>query len=167
MILLFSRLRAEYQTSKNKETFYMIAIASDHGGFAMKQQLLNHLKERGVPCEDLGCYSEDSVDYPAYAEALCRAVTDGTYERGVLVCGTGIGMSIAANKMPGIRAALCGDCYSAAMAREHNDANVLCLGGRVLGTALAMKILDTWLDTPFSGAEKHARRIAQIKAMEK
>ena len=144
----------------------MIAIASDHGGFAMKQQLVDHLKERGIPCADLGCYSEDSVDYPAYAEKLGRAVAAGEYERGVLVCGTGIGVSIAANKIPGIRAALCGDCYSAAMAREHNNANVLCLGGRVLGTALAMKILDTWLDTPFSGLEKHARRIAQIKALE-
>ena len=144
----------------------MIAIASDHGGFAMKQQLVNHLKERGVPYADLGCHSEDSVDYPAYAEALCRAVAAGEYERGVLVCGTGIGMSIAANKIHGIRASLCGDCYSAAMAREHNDANVLCLGGRVLGTALAMKILDTWLDTPFSGLEKHARRIAQMRALE-
>lgn len=144
----------------------MIAIASDHGGFAMKNQLVAHLREQGISIEDLGCYSEDSVDYPAYAETLARAVADGTYERGVLVCGTGIGMSIAANKVPGVRAALCADCYSAAMAREHNDANVLCLGGRTLGPALAMRILDTWLGTPFSGLEKHARRIVQIKALE-
>ena len=144
----------------------MIAIASDHGGFAMKQQLAAHLRDRGVAFEDLGCYSEDSVDYPAYAEKLCRAVVAGTYSRGILVCGTGIGMSIAANKTHGIRAALCADCYSAAMAREHNDANVLCLGGRTLGPALAMRILDTYLDTPFSGLEKHARRIAQIGGLE-
>lgn len=144
----------------------MIAIASDHGGFAMKRELIAHLRERGAETEDLGCYSEESVDYPAYAEKLGAAVADGTYERGVLVCGTGIGMSIAANKLPGVRAALCADCYSAAMAREHNDANVLCLGGRTLGPALAMRILDTWLDTPFSGLEKHARRIGQIKALE-
>lgn len=144
----------------------MIAIASDHGGFAMKNQLLAHMREAGVEIEDLGCFSEESVDYPAYAEKLGRAVAAGQYERGVLVCGTGIGMSIAANKIPGVRAALCADCYSAAMAREHNDANVLCLGGRTLGPALAMRILDTWLGTPFSGLEKHARRIAQIKALE-
>lgn len=144
----------------------MIAIASDHGGFAMKTQLISHLRERGTECADLGVYSEDSADYPAIAEALCRSVLDGTYERGVLVCGTGIGMSIAANKIHGVRAALCADCYSAAMAREHNDANILCLGGRTLGPALAMKILDTYLDTPFSGLEKHARRIAQIAALE-
>lgn len=144
----------------------MIAIASDHGGFAMKQWLCSHLTERGIPFEDLGCYSEESVDYPAYAEKLGKAVAAGQYERGVLVCGTGIGMSIAANKIEGVRAALCADCYSAAMAREHNDANVLCLGGRTLGTALAGKILDTWLDTPFSGLEKHARRIAQIGNLE-
>ena len=144
----------------------MIAIASDHGGFAMKQYLISHLEERGIPFADLGCYSEDSVDYPAYAEKVCRGIAAGEYERGVLVCGTGIGMSIAANKLPGIRAALCGDCYSAAMTRAHNDSNVLCLGGRVLGTGLAGMILDAWLDTPFSGLEKHARRIAQIKALE-
>lgn len=144
----------------------MIAIASDHGGFAMKQWLCRHLDERSVPYADLGCYSEESVDYPGVAAALCRAVAAGEYEKGVLICGTGIGVSIAANKIRGIRAALCGDCYSAAMAREHNDANVLCLGGRTTGTGLAGMILDTWLDTPFSGLEKHARRIAQIAALE-
>lgn len=145
----------------------MLVIASDHGGFAMKEQLCAHLRERGVDFEDAGCFSEESVDYPAYAEKVGKAVAAGVYERGVLVCGTGIGMSIAANKIPGIRAALCGDCYSAAMSREHNDANILCLGGRTLGTALAMRILDTWLDTPFSHAEKHSRRIAQIGALDR
>lgn len=145
----------------------MIAIASDHGGYAMKTQLIAHLRERGVPLEDLGCYSEDSVDYPVYAEKLARAVADGVYERGVLVCGTGIGMSIAANKVPGVRAALCADCYSAEMARAHNDANVLCLGGRTLGTELARRILDIWLDTPFSGADKHTRRVAMLDGLMK
>ncbi len=144
----------------------MIAIASDHGGFALKNTLIERMRERGDAFEDLGCYTEERVDYPAYAEAVARGVADGTYERGVLVCGTGIGMSIAANKIPGIRAALCADCYSAQMTREHNDSNILCLGGRTLGPALAMRILDIWLDTPFSGAEHHARRIARIGALE-
>ncbi len=143
----------------------MIAIASDHGGYALKEILKEHLAGRGIPVEDLGCGGE-SVDYPVYAEKLCRAVAAGQYERGILVCGTGIGMSIAANKIHGIRAALCGDCFSAEMSRQHNDANVLCLGGRVLGTELAKKIVDTYLDTGFSGAEHHARRIAMIKELE-
>jgi len=145
----------------------MIAIASDHGGFAMKQTLIDHLRERGLDFEDLGCYSEASVDYPVYAEKAARGVAAGTYEKAVLVCGTGIGMSMAANKVPGIRAAVCADCYSAAMTREHNDSNVLCLGGRTIGPALAMRILDIWLDTPFSGVEKHARRIGMIADLEK
>lgn len=144
----------------------MLAIASDHGGFAMKQLLIDHLKESGVELEDLGCYSEDSVDYPVYAEKAARGVADGVYERAILVCGTGIGMSIAANKVPGVRAALCCDCYSAEMTRLHNDSNVLCLGGRTLGIELAARIMDIWLDTPFSGAEKHARRIGLITELE-
>ncbi len=143
----------------------MIAIASDHGGYALKIALMEHLAKRGVDFEDLGCNGEP-VDYPAYAEKLCQGVTAGQYERGILVCGTGIGMSIAANKIHGIRAALCADCYSAAMSREHNDANVLCLGGRTLGTELAKRIVDTYLDTPFSGAEHHVRRIEMIRELE-
>ena len=144
----------------------MIAIASDHGGFAMKTQLIAHLKDRGVDFEDLGCYSEASVDYPVYAEKAARGVAAGTYDRAVLICGTGIGMSMAANKIPGIRAALCADCYSAEMTRAHNDSNVLCLGGRTIGIELAKRILDIWLDTPFSGLEKHARRIGLIAGLE-
>ena len=144
----------------------MIAIASDHGGYALKQEIIKHLTEKGVPIEDLGCGGE-RVDYPDYAEKLCRAIVAGQYERGTLCCGTGIGVSIAANKIHGIRAALCGDCFSAEMSRQHNDANVLCLGGRVLGTELAKKIVDTYLTTPFSGAESHSRRIAKIADLEK
>lgn len=144
----------------------MIAIASDHGGYALKQSLIQHLTDRGVPVEDLGCGGEP-VDYPDYAEKLCQAVLAGKAERGILVCGTGIGMSIAANKIHGIRAALCADCYSAEMARQHNDANVLCLGGRTLGSELAAKIVDTYLGTGFSNAEHHIRRIAMIKDLEK
>ena len=143
----------------------MIAIASDHGGYALKQELIGHLTAQGVQVDDLGCGGEP-VDYPDYAEKLCHAVLDGQYERGILVCGTGIGMSIAANKIHGIRAALCADCYSAEMARQHNDANVLCLGGRTLGSELAKKIVDTYLNTPFSNAEHHINRIAKIKDLE-
>lgn len=144
----------------------MFAIASDHGGFAMKQQLIEHLKESSVEFEDLGCYSEQSVDYPIYAEKAARGVADGKYERAILVCGTGIGMSIAANKISGIRAALCADCYSAEMTRLHNDSNVLCLGGRTLGTELAKRIMDIWLETPYVAVEKHARRIGMIRDLE-
>ena len=144
----------------------MLAIASDHGGFAMKQLLIEHLKESSVEFEDLGCYSENSVDYPAYAEKAARGVADGVYDRAILICGTGIGMSIAANKIPGVRAALCSDCYSAEMTRLHNDSNVLCLGGRTIGPELAKRITDIWIETPFSGMEKHARRIGMIARME-
>lgn len=145
----------------------MIAIASDHGGFAMKNQLIAHLKEQGIALEDLGCYTEESVDYPAYAEKLAHAVAAGTYEKGILVCGTGIGMSIAANKIHGVRAALVADCYSAEMTRQHNDANVLCLGGRTIGSELAKRITDIFLKTPFSGAENHTRRVAMIGELDK
>lgn len=145
----------------------MIAIACDHGGYELKQQILAHLSELGVAVEDLGCHSADRVDYPVYAEKLGRAVAAGTYDKGILICGTGIGMSIAANKIPGVRAALCADCYSAEMTRLHNDANVLCLGGRTLGSELAKRIVDTYLAASFSGAEHHARRLAMIRELEK
>ena len=145
----------------------MFAIASDHGGFAMKQKLIEHLEESSVEYIDLGCYSEESVDYPLYAEKAARGVAEGEYERAILVCGTGIGMSIAANKISGIRAALCCDCYTAEMTRLHNDSNVLCLGGRILGGELAKRIMDIWLETPYVAVEKHAHRIALIKEMEK
>ncbi len=145
----------------------MIAIASDHGGFALKQELLALLKEKGYEYNDLGCYDTQSVDYPAYAAAVCREVLEGRAEKGVLVCGTGIGMSIAANKFPGIRAALVTDCYSAEMTRQHNDANVACFGGRTVGPELARRMLAIFLETPFSGQEKHARRIGQIRELER
>ena len=144
----------------------MIAIASDHAGYALKQTLIEHLTAKGVGIEDLGCDGKP-VDYPIYAEKLCTAVAAGRYERGILVCGTGIGMSIAANKIPGIRAALCGDCFSAAMSRQHNDANVLCLGGRVVGAELAKMIVDTYLSNGFSNGESHIRRIGMLKELEK
>ena len=141
----------------------MIAIGSDHGGFELKGIIIKHLEERGLEYKDFGTYSSDSCDYPVYARAVAHAVADGECERGIVICGTGIGISIAANKVPGIRAALCGDCYSAEMARQHNDANVLALGARVTGAGLAVKIADTFLNTPFSGGERHCRRINMIE----
>ena len=143
----------------------MIAIGSDHGGFALKEEIKKHLAERGIPFTDFGTDSEASCDYPVYAEKVCRAVTGGEAELGILCCGTGIGMSMAANKIRGIRCACCGDCFSAEMTRRHNDANVLALGGRVLGVGLALKIADIFLDTPFEGG-RHARRVGQIMALE-
>ena len=143
----------------------MIALGSDHGGFALKEEIKKHLTEKGVPFRDYGTGSEASCDYPIYAEKVCRAVTGGEAEKGILCCGTGIGMSMAANKIRGIRCACCGDCFSAEMTRRHNDANVLALGGRVLGVGLALEIADIFLDTPFEGG-RHARRVAQIMALE-
>lgn len=141
----------------------MLAIGSDHGGFALKREIMAHLEQRGLAYRDLGTYSEDSCDYPVYAKAVARAVASGECERGILICGTGIGVSITANKVPGIRCALCGDCFSARATREHNDANVLALGARVTGPGLALMIVDTFLDTPFSNDERHIRRISQIE----
>lgn len=141
----------------------MIAIGSDHGGFALKQALMAHLDQRGLAYRDFGTYSEASCDYPVYARAVANAVASGECERGIIICGTGIGVSITANKIPGIRAALCGDCFSAEATRLHNDANVLCMGARVVGEGLALKIADTFLDTPFSNDERHIRRISLIE----
>ena len=143
----------------------MYAIGSDHGGYALKQEIMKHLTERGIEYRDYGTFSTDSCDYPDYGEAVGRAVASGECERGIVVCGTCIGISIAANKVHGVRCALCGDCFSAQMAREHNDANVLALGARVLGPGLALKIVDTFLDAEFQGG-RHARRVAKIMALE-
>ena len=141
----------------------MIAIGSDHGGYSLKQVIMKHLDERGLEYHDFGTYNEESCDYPDYGEAVARAVASGEYERGIIICGTGIGISITANKVPGVRAALCGDCFSAEMTRLHNDANILAMGARVVGPGLALKIVDTFLDTPFSGDERHVRRINMIE----
>lgn len=141
----------------------MIAIGSDHGGFALKQAIMKHLESRGEQYHDFGTYTEESCDYPDYGRAVAQAVAGGEYQCGILICGTGIGISITANKVPGIRAALCGDCFSAEATRQHNDANILALGARVVGEGLALKIVDTFLDTPFSNDERHIRRIAKIE----
>ena len=141
----------------------MIAIGSDHGGFELKKKLMEHLRERGLEYKDFGTYSSASCDYPVYAKAVANAVASGECDRGIIICGTGIGVSITANKVRGIRAALCGDCFSAEATRQHNDANVLCMGARVVGEGLALKIADTFLDTPFSNDERHIRRIEMIE----
>ena len=143
----------------------MIAIGCDHGGFNLKQEVMKHLTEKGLEYKDYGTYNTDSCDYPIYAEAVANAVVSGECDRGILICGTGIGISIAANKVKGVRAALCGDCFSAEMTRRHNDANILAMGERVLGPGLALKIVDTFLDTEFEGG-RHARRVDLISALE-
>lgn len=143
----------------------MIAIGSDHGGLSLKRDIIKHLDKRQIKYKDFGTYSEDSCDYPVFGEAVGRAVAAGEYERGIIICGTGIGISIAANKIRGIRAALCGDCYSAEYTRRHNDANVLALGARVIGSGLALKIVDIFLDTQFEGG-RHERRIGLISDIE-
>ena len=143
----------------------MIAIGCDHGGFELKNHVINHLKEKGIEYKDYGTYSEESVDYPDCAKPVCEAIQNGEAESGILICGTGIGISIAANKYKGIRAALCGDVYSAKMTKEHNNANIICMGGRVIGRELAFMIVDAWLEAEFAGG-RHADRIAKIHAVE-
>ncbi len=143
----------------------MIAIGADHGGFELKEHIKRHLDELGLEYKDYGTYSEDSIDYPDCAAPVCRAVQDGAADKGILICGTGIGISIAANKHKGIRAALCGDVYSAEMTKRHNNANVICLGGRVTGRELAFMIVDAWLNAEFEGG-RHADRVAKIHKIE-
>ena len=143
-----------------------VYLGSDHGGFELKNALAARLREAGFVTEDLGCYSAESCDYPDFAAAVGRAVAAREGALGLLVCGTGIGMSIAANKIPGVRAALCGDVFSAKMTRRHNDANVLCLGARVVGPGLAAEIADAFFSSSFEGA-RHARRVEKIAELEK
>ncbi len=143
----------------------MIAIGADHGGFELKEHIKKHLDELGLEYKDYGTYSEESVDYPDCAKPVCEAVMDGTADKGILICGTGIGISIAANKHKGIRAALCSDVYSAKMTKVHNNANVICLGGRVTGRELAFMIVDAWLNAEYEGG-RHQARIDKIHAIE-
>lgn len=141
----------------------MIAIGSDHGGFELKQAIMKHLEKRGIEYKDYGTYTPDSCDYPVYGKAVANAIVNGECELGIIICGTGIGISITANKIKGIRAALCADCFSAEATRQHNNANILALGARTTGEGLALKIVDTFLDTPFSNDERHIRRISLIE----
>lgn len=143
-----------------------IAVGCDHGGLAHKEAIAAHLKERGFEVVDFGTHSTDSVDYPDIALPLARAVARGECERGILVCGTGIGMSLAANKVRGIRAAACSEHFSAKYTRLHNDSNILCLGGRVIGIGTALELADLFVDTEFEGG-RHQARIDKITAIEK
>lgn len=144
----------------------MIAIGSDHAGFELKSEIIRHLKEIGHEVKDFGTYDCSSVDYPDYGQAVAEAVKDSVCEKGIVICGTGLGISMAVSKVPGIRAALCTDCYMARMSREHNDANILALGARVIGAGLALEIVDVWLRSEFQGG-KHKMRIDKICGIEK
>lgn len=160
---ILRRVKKVIQILKNEGGREMIALGSDHGGYELKQEIIRHLEERGISYKDYGCYDESSCDYPVYAKEVGHAIVNGECDKGILVCGTGIGISIAANKIKGIRAALCHDVFSAKATREHNDANILAMGARVVGPGLALLIVDTFLDTEFSGEERHINRIQQIE----
>lgn len=144
----------------------MIALGCDHGGFRLMQEVIRYLEEAGIPYKNFGTENEEACDYPAYAKKAAEAILAGECDKGILICGTGIGISIAANRYPGIRAAVCHDCFSAKATREHNDANILAMGGRVVGAGLALEIVRIFLQTPFSGEERHERRIQMIEKEE-
>ena len=141
----------------------MLALGCDHGGFPLMLEVIKYLEEQNIPFKNFGTFTEESVDYPEFAKSVAHAVADGACEKGILICGTGIGISIAANKVKGIRAALCGDVFSAKATREHNDANILAMGARVTGAGLALEIVKAFLETPFSNDERHMRRINKIE----
>jgi len=144
----------------------MIAIGCDHGGYERKQEVIGYFEENHIEYRDFGCYGKDSCDYPEYGQAVARAVASGECYRGIVICTTWIGISITANKVKGIRCALCSDTVSAKLTREHNNANVLALGAGIVGPNLALSIVDTFLNTEFPGEEKHCRRVAAIQALE-
>lgn len=141
----------------------MIAIGSDHGGFDLKEAVIAHLKEQNIAYKDYGCYDKSSCDYPVFGRSVAEAVAAGECEKGIVICTTGIGISITANKIKGIRCALCADTLTARMTREHNDANVLAMGGGIVGPNLGISIVDAFLNTEFSGEEKHRRRVGLIE----
>jgi RpiB/LacA/LacB family sugar-phosphate isomerase len=143
-----------------------IAIGADHGGFELKELIKNFLQKHGYEVQDLGTHSTDAVDYPDYALAVGKAVISKKAEMGIVVCGSGVGASVAANKVPGIRAGLCHDTFSAHQGREDDDMNVLCLGARVIGPMLALDVVKTWLNAKFSGKERHVRRVGKIAKIE-
>jgi ribose 5-phosphate isomerase B len=145
------------------EDITMIAIGNDHTGYELKKAVIKYLEEKGLEYKDYGCGECSASDYPEFAHAVGRAIQNKECDKGILICGTGIGISIAANKMKGIRAALCHDCFSAEASRLHNDANILAMGARVIGVGLAIKIVDTFLNTEFSGEERHIRRIQMLE----
>lgn len=134
-----------------------IIIGSDHAGYSMKEKVKAHLSERGVQVEDVGAHSEESADYTDFGKKVAQKVSDGTFDRGILICGTGLGMSMVANRYRGVRAALANDLFSAIMSRRHNDSNILAMGGRLIGDTLAFQLVDTWLETPFDGGRHQGR----------
>ena len=152
-------------TSIDTSNLPTVALACDHAGYLLKDELKKHLTEQGYAVVDHGTDGPASVDYPLFADKLCESITDGRCALGILVCGTGIGMSIAANKHPGIRAACCSDTFSARLTRMHNDANVLCMGARVVGAGLALELAETFLSTPFEGG-RHMRRVEMLNALD-
>ena len=141
----------------------MIGLGCDHGGLELKNTIIKYLEKNNIEFKDYGTYTPDSVDYPVYAKKVAKAVAEGECEKGILICGTGIGISIAANKVKGIRAALCHDVASARLTRLHNDSNILCMGGRIIGPEHALAVAEAWLGTEFSGDERHKRRISMIE----
>jgi len=141
-----------------------LVIGCDHAAFGLKETIKRHLIESGIEADDVGAFSEASVDYPQIGMQVSSQVSDGTYERGILLCGTGLGMSMVANRFSHVRAALCNDLFSAVMSRRHNDANILVMGGRVIGDVLALEIVDTWMKTPFEGG-RHQRRLDQFDSL--
>jgi len=151
------------ETTSRRYAYLKIAVGSDHAGYKLKEEVVDLLRTDGYDFKDFGTFNEDSVDYPDVAREVAEAVTSGDYDRGILVCGTGIGMCITANKVPGIRAALCFEQYMAKVAREHNDANILVLGGRTTGVEIAKEIVRVWLNTSFDPKSRHARRVAKIE----
>lgn len=141
----------------------MIALGSDHGGYDLKLAVIEHLKQRGIEYKDYGCNSRESCDYPEFGKAAAHAVADGVCEKGIVICTTGLGISMAANKIQGIRCAVCDSVFLAKMTRDHNDANVLALGAAIVSKELAIEIVDTFLNTSFSNEEKHSRRVKSIE----
>ena len=140
-----------------------ICVECDDGGYLLKEKVIKHLKDKGYDIEDFGCYSTESCDYPIYGKKVAKAVSEGKFDRGIVICTTGIGISITANKFKGVRAALCSDCFSAEATRLHNDANVLALGAGVVGELLALKIVDIFLSTEFSNLDRHINRVRMIE----
>ena len=149
-----------------QDRYMQVGLASDHGGFELKEELKAFLKSIGIEPIDMGTFNEDSVDYPDFGALVAEKVSKGELEKGILICGTGIGMSIVANKFPGVRAGLANDLYSSRCSREHNDANILIVGGRIVGKELAKAIVKVWLETPFAGG-RHKRRLEKIEALER
>lgn len=141
----------------------MIALGCDHGGFPLMKEVIKYLESQGLEYKNFGTYSEESCDYPVFAKDVANSIVTGECQNGILICGTGIGISITANKIKGIRAALCHDCFSAKATREHNNANILAMGARVVGAGLAIEIVKNFLETPFSNDERHIRRINMIE----